>query len=134
MPKTLGSSVTQVSDVEIPPLLEVHEHNVFNSCLQQNINRLKELHGQGYHINENIENSVEFKNPYLLEASVFSIDEYSTNLAKQVYDPDYYVQLVNEPDTTPVDSKAEVVKQPAEPDLDTKTTAGSRRRPSGWSP
>lgn len=124
MPKTLGSSVTQVSDVEIPPLLE------------QNINRLKELHGQGYHINENIENSVEFKNPYLLEKimKVFSIDEYSTNLAKQVYDPDYYVQLVNEPDTTPVDSKAEVVKQPAEPDLDTKTTAGSRRRPSGWSP
>ncbi|GFE53379.1 HCNGP family protein [Babesia ovis] len=102
---------------------------------QQTIRHLKQLHEQGCTINSNIENSMDFKNPYLLEKvmKVFSIEEYSTNYKKDVYDPDYYVMLANDTGQDTRSSQQNVqVDVPLE-DTEGKSRQGNRRR-SGWSP
>lgn len=84
--------VPEVLDVEMPPKL------------LEEIERLKKLKEQGITPNRNIEESVEFKNPYLLEKimKVFDINGYCSNYDKNIYDPAVYEALANEPleDTT----------------------------------
>lgn len=110
MNETHKSSMPEVTDIEVPPMLE------------KNIQHLRELHERGYTINNNIEKSIEFKNPYLLEKvmKVFNIDGYSSNFNKDVYGPEYYVKLANE-----TDDKESVT--------DAKALPNDRKRKSGWS-
>lgn len=79
--------VPEVLDVEMP------------SKLLEEIERLKKLKEQGITPNRNIEESMEFKNPYLLEKimKVFDINGYCSNYNKNVYDPAIYETLANEP-------------------------------------
>ncbi|ORM40196.1 uncharacterized protein BXIN_1313 [Babesia sp. Xinjiang] len=100
--------------------------------LKQNIEHLKQLHEKGCTINANIEQSVEFKNPYLLEA-IFNIKEYSSNYSKHIYDPDYYEALVNQPD--PDDDLVNEIQPDESPTKENEPKQGrTRRGRSGWSP
>nr|PVC52883.1 hypothetical protein MACL_00000449 [Theileria orientalis] len=72
---------------------------VSNIKIREDIERLKKLRDQGMTTTRNLEESLEFKNPYLLEKimRVFDIKEYSSNYNKDVYDPSVYEALAKEP-------------------------------------
>uniref|UniRef100_A0A3B0NHI4 HCNGP-like protein, putative n=1 Tax=Theileria annulata TaxID=5874 RepID=A0A3B0NHI4_THEAN len=88
--------VPEVTDVEMPPKL------------LEEIERLKAITEQGVTTNQNLEESLEFKNPYLLEKimAVFDIKGYCSNYNKEVYDPEVYEALANEP----LDTKGKYLK------------------------
>ncbi|UKK02862.2 hypothetical protein MACK_002959 [Theileria orientalis] len=72
---------------------------VTNIKIREDIEKLKKLRDQGMTTTRNLEESLEFKNPYLLEKimKVFDIKEYSSNYNKEVYDPSIYEALAKEP-------------------------------------
>ncbi|KAK2196474.1 bifunctional PAT complex subunit CCDC47/SAP30-binding protein [Babesia duncani] len=97
--------------------------------LEQEINRLKQLQSQGLEVNRNIDDSIEFKNPYLLEKimRIFNIDGYCSNYDPSIYDPQIYKEMALEPDT----SLEKIANETA-----TKTDDNINRRKrskSGWS-
>ncbi|EDO08323.1 HCNGP-like family protein [Babesia bovis T2Bo] len=122
-----------MKEIDIDSVSTNNEPNVPKQ-LENNILQLKKLHEQGCTINANIENSVDFKNPYLLEKvmKVFNIKEYSSNYKKDVYNPDFYVALANDADQEQQPSQPKTPINDIDEGISKQNAKG--RRPSGWSP
>ncbi|GIX61563.1 sulfatase-modifying factor [Babesia caballi] len=65
---------------------------------------------------------------------VFSIKGHSSNFSKDIYDPDAYDALANQPEQDPVLPPEGPRSDGADVSADPASKASTRRRRSGWSP
>ncbi|CAD7971750.1 unnamed protein product [Amoebophrya sp. A25] len=63
--------------------------------LTARMERFMDLKARGKHLNDAIEASVDYQNPYILEKVIklFDIDEYCTNFPPEQFDPSLYLQI-----------------------------------------